>query len=508
MTIARDRFLQAFAAIYLFAFSSLYIQYRGLYGRDGLEPIEIYTQQNPTSLIPTVTDLPMELLMELYCLIGISVATSCIWCRMMRTIVVYFILWFLYLSLYQVGQTFLSFQWDLLLLETGFLAMWLARPPWVSEDLFQPSQAIVWCLRYLLFKLMFMAGVIKFQSQCPTWLNLTALEFHYATQCIPTPLAWYAHQLPPFVQKFSVAATFWIEYPAAFLLIVPWRAVRELGVGLQIWLQICIVFTGNYTFFNLLTMLLCFAVLDPPSPDRRRLIDGFFRIVFVAYLIAAWILMFELDGIEIKFRLTSKELEASVAPMMKAGIVLTCVLLVMSTMKQIGLAAFKTPGRFLTVLYVLYLVLCAGIGGMVFVVSTLTFSTVDRSVQTQIPPFVYSLYHATSEYHIAHPYGLFRRMTGVGETTIDGASTPVSIVARPELIIEGTSDGVTWEPYHFKYKPGDVSVRGYPNHSSLLQGVACFDSGFCCATSASIRLANVVCGPRDISREPLVDSPC
>ena len=68
---------------------------------------------------------------------------------------------------------------------------------------------------------MLMAGVVKVQAHCPTWLNLTALEYHYATQCLPGPLAWYAHQLPPAVQSFSVAAALVIEIPATILLLAP-----------------------------------------------------------------------------------------------------------------------------------------------------------------------------------------------------------------------------------------------------------------------------------------------
>lgn len=81
-----------------------------------------------------------------------------------------------------------------------------------------------------LFKLMFMSGLVKIQSNCPTWLNLTALEYHYATQPLPTPLSWHALNLiNPFLQRLSVAATLVIEIGAAFLLLAPTKDVRELG---------------------------------------------------------------------------------------------------------------------------------------------------------------------------------------------------------------------------------------------------------------------------------------
>ena len=81
---------------------------------------------------------------------------------------------------------------------------------------------------------MFLSGVVKLQSQCPTWEGLTALQYHFATQCLPTPIAWFAHQLPPVLLKAGVAATLLIEIPYTFLLIAPFRTVRRIGVILQV----------------------------------------------------------------------------------------------------------------------------------------------------------------------------------------------------------------------------------------------------------------------------------
>ena len=103
--------------------------------------------------------------------------------------------WLCYLSVYIVGQTFLSFQWDILLLEVGALAVLLDRPlPASFKWLPGSSPSVRWLIRFLLFKLMFMAGVVKVQANCPTWLNLTALDYHYATQvrsCIAIHREWY-----------------------------------------------------------------------------------------------------------------------------------------------------------------------------------------------------------------------------------------------------------------------------------------------------------------------------
>ena len=118
----------------------------------------------------------------------------------------------LYLSLMNVSQEFLSYQWDILLLETGFLAIFLGY-----------SRAIVWLFRWLLFRLMFLSGAVKLLSGDETWRNLTALMVHYQTQPIPTPLAWYAHQAPAWFQKLSCAVVFFVELAIPFLVLGPRR---------------------------------------------------------------------------------------------------------------------------------------------------------------------------------------------------------------------------------------------------------------------------------------------
>jgi hypothetical protein len=169
-----------------------------------------------------------------------------------------------------MGQTFLSFQvcfqastvqkplirvlppfaqWDILLFEASFLCVLLGNVGWsfLPSIPKQPSRTVLWLMRFLLFRLMFASGVVKLQSGDATWWKLTALEVHYSSQCIPTPLAWYAHQLPPLVHKLSVALCLWIEIPAAFLILLPSRFYRRLAAATQVLLQLIIAATGNYT---------------------------------------------------------------------------------------------------------------------------------------------------------------------------------------------------------------------------------------------------------------------
>ena len=157
-----------------------------------------------------------------------------------------------------------------------------------------PSSNVgVWPLRLLLFKLMFMSGVVKIQANCPTWLQFTALEYHFATQCLPGPFAWNAHQLNPTFLRCSVFATLLIEIVLPFLLLLPFRDMRIIGAKLQIVLQVLIILTGNYNFFNLLTIILCLPAMEHDAFSRiqfkysricRFLVVSFDLLVPTTYL--------------------------------------------------------------------------------------------------------------------------------------------------------------------------------------------------------------------------------
>lgn len=174
-----------------------------------------------------------------------------------RSWVVFASLWLLYLSFVLVGQSFMSFQWDILLLEVGFLGAVSLTPPLQQHA----GPAVIKLLfRFMFWKLMFMAGVVKLYANCPTWLNLTALEYHFATQPLPHGMSWYAHQMHPLLLRAGVAVTLLIEIPLTFFCVSQFQLVRQVGVIAQALLQIMIIFTGNYNFFNLLTLTLMIPV--------------------------------------------------------------------------------------------------------------------------------------------------------------------------------------------------------------------------------------------------------
>ena len=132
------------------------------------------------------------------------------------------LLWVFYLSLTVVGQDFLSFQWDILLLESGPAggaadALGMAARPASDE----PWRFAVWLFRWLVFRLMFLSGVVKLTSGDPIWLAWTALDYHYQTQPLPTWTSWYVHQMPAWFHRLSVGFMFYAELVAPFFVFGP-----------------------------------------------------------------------------------------------------------------------------------------------------------------------------------------------------------------------------------------------------------------------------------------------
>lgn len=266
-----EYFYRFVALVYFFSFVSLYIQWPGLYGWNGLLPVDqfllrvrppqtayseavaIFWQRFP-SIFLFASDLGVspEAMGETMLLLGMTGSSLCVW-RGYQSSILFFLLWILYLSLVLVGQSFMSFQWDILLLEVGALAA-IGRSPLFKQ--YGGPVVIKLLFRFMFWKLMFMAGVVKLYSNCPTWLDLTALEYHFATQPLPHGLSWFAHQLHPFLLRAGVAATLIIEIPLTFFCIAKFDIVRKVGVFAQVMLQLMIICTGNYNFFNILTLVL------------------------------------------------------------------------------------------------------------------------------------------------------------------------------------------------------------------------------------------------------------
>jgi len=303
-------FLRLLAAIYLIAFGSLAGQVTGLIGARGILPVGGYLAAVSRTLgvrgywsMPTIFWLAHgDRFLQAAAIAGVAVALLLLlgilkaaWERLLLVC-----LYILYLSFSTAGQDFLSFQWDSLLLETGFLAIFLGN-----------SRVVILLFRWLLFRLMFLSGVVKLASHDPVWRDFTAIAFHYMTQPLPTPLAWYMYQLPHGFQRFSTASTLFIELAIPFLFFAP-RPWRFAGAALALSLQALIFLTGNYTFFNLLTISLCVFLFDDRALDKLHLRARAARTSVIAvWAVVIVILVLSVSEIDQTFFETSPEAESA-----------------------------------------------------------------------------------------------------------------------------------------------------------------------------------------------------
>lgn len=242
-------FLRLLALVYLAAFGSLWPQITGLIGSRGIVPAERLMASLHQQGASLLSDAPTVFWFGISdgglvaaCVLG-CVASVVLFVGFYPRIAA-FVCWVLYLSLTTIGQPFTGFQWDALLLEAGFLAFFIGTP-W-----------LVWAYRFLLFRLMFESGVVKLASGDPNWRNFHAMRFHFMTQPLPNPLAYYAYRLPTWMLDGMTFAALAIELVAPFLLFCP-RLVRQVGVTFLMLLQLMILLTGNYAFFNFLTLAIC-----------------------------------------------------------------------------------------------------------------------------------------------------------------------------------------------------------------------------------------------------------
>lgn len=275
-------FLRLLGLVYLAAFVSFGVQALGLIGSQGILPLgdelQVLRAQHGTQawwLFPSFFWLAeSDAAIQAVCGAGVVAALLLTLNILTRTMLP--LLFLLYLSLVQAGQVFMSFQWDFLLLETGFLAIFL---PWGSA-------VVIWLMHWVLFRLRFLSGAYKLLSGDESWAGFTALQHYFETQPLPHAGAWYAHQLPDALLRAGVGFTFFAELVVPFLVFLP-RNLRLFAAWVTIVMQLLIMLTSNHNFFNLLTILLCLLLFDDRALRGLRLPRLQYRPGWLATLVAS-----------------------------------------------------------------------------------------------------------------------------------------------------------------------------------------------------------------------------
>jgi len=212
-----------------------------------------------------------------------------------------------YLSFVSIGQDFLSFQWDNLLLESAFFALFVTPGGLRPRNAPAPHPLALFLMLWLLFRLHVESGAAKLLLGDPTWRDLTAMASYYETAPLPTWVGWYAHQMPLWAHKFTGLYTYVVELALPFLIWAP-APVRATAFLAMLGMQLSILLTANYGFFNYLTIALTLFLLDDaqlgrlaaavgwqlgtPRPRTRSLLRTAFLAAAVAVLVPLSLVQF------------------------------------------------------------------------------------------------------------------------------------------------------------------------------------------------------------------------
>jgi len=265
--LTRFVFLRGMGFVYFFAFLSTAMQVRALLGSDGLLPINLFIERiaADSTLQTFLSDPSIFIFMQPdWLLVGLAwfgAALSLVVFFGFANSIIMFVLWFLYLSYVNVGQLFYGYGWEIQAGEIGFLAIFMVPLlDWRPFPKREPPLLFIWLIRWFLFRFYLGAGLIKLRgSQC--WDDFTCLYYHFETQPIPNPLSPFMHFLPHFILKFGVMFTEFLQVISAFF--VFWPRVLRVTVGLIFFtFQSILILTGNYAFFNWITLVPALTLLD------------------------------------------------------------------------------------------------------------------------------------------------------------------------------------------------------------------------------------------------------
>ena len=353
----RNLFLRLFGVILAVAFASLGVQARVLWGARGLLPAcPVAESMGPTLFRFWCTDAALvgAAVLGIVVSLGLVFLVAPRWCLVAC--------WLLYFSFVSVGQDFLWFQWDNLLLETAFFTLFVTPGGLRPLDAPPPHPIAVFLMQWLLFRLMVESGAAKLLAGDPTWRDLTAMATYYETAPLPTWVGWWMHQLPLWMHRASSVATMVVEIGAPLCIWGP-RLLRRMAVLAMLGFQVFVILTANYGFFNYLSAALCLWALDDTDLGRHE-------------------------------------------------------------------SAARKRSLFADV----------GLGAAALVLVPLTLIPFLPFLQLRgLARAVAPIEDVLNDYRSINAYHLFASMT----------------LVRREPVIEGSSDGVTWLPYEFDYKPGD-----------------------------------------------------
>ena len=291
---SRLLFERALAAIYFVGFLVAANQFVPLLGEHGLEPVSRFVKFVPFRASPSLFFFaPTDTAFRLAAWVGVALSLVAVAglterAHVLVTAALWAAMWLLYLSFVNVGQTFYGFGWETLLLESGFLAIFL------GSGAATPSAWLNWAYRWLLFRVMFGAGLIKLRGDS-CWRDLTCLDYYFETQPMPNLLSWSFHWLPASVHRAGVIVNHVAELGVPFAYFAPQPIASTAGL-VTIVFQLVLIVSGNLSWLNWLTIVLCIPTLDArflswlpvgmpslhePPPAHRLIVYGVVGLVAI-----------------------------------------------------------------------------------------------------------------------------------------------------------------------------------------------------------------------------------
>jgi hypothetical protein len=420
--LSRWIFLRALGVIYFSAFFPLVFQIRGLIGPQGILPAGEYLQsvaeqvgQGRYWYAPSLLwfSSGTHMLMTL-CWVGMAAAVLLvfnIWPRGMLAVC-----FVCFLSFVGAAGEFSGYQSDGMLLEAGFLSLFLA-PAGVRPGLGEsrpPVRAAFYLLLWEWFRIYFESGVAKIVGGDPEWRHFTAMDEYYQNGPLPTWIGWYVQHLPHWFHASTSFLTLALELVLIWAAFLPRPFRIALFFFVTPW-QIVIILTANYTFLNYLVLILGILLLDDrfllrffPAKWKKPLLEQSFEPVIESKSSA-------IDQLSI---LSPPNPSADAAP------------------------ALATPGsspdwwrRIRSAFAPLRIAIIAVLLAWIF------YATTTQMVWMIGPaPLPTSPVALLDPFRIANRYGLFAVMTR----------------GRYEIEFQGSNDGQTWIAYPFRHKPQEL----------------------------------------------------
>ncbi|WP_020135214.1 lipase maturation factor family protein [Streptomyces sp. 351MFTsu5.1] len=261
--LSRLVFQRALAGLYFVAFLTAALQFRALIGERGMLPVRRFVARVPFRKAPSLFRLHYSDRFFAGCAgtgCGVALALAAgldSWLPLWAGMLLWLVPWLLYLSIVNVGQTWYGFGWESLLLEVGFLAVFL------GNDEVAPPIVVLFLLRWILFRVEFGAGLIKMRGDA-CWRKLTCLYHHHETQPMPGPLSWWFHHLPRPLHRVEAAANHVTQLAVPFLLFAP-QPIATAAASLMIVTQLWLVLSGNFAWLNWITVVLAVPALHLPG---------------------------------------------------------------------------------------------------------------------------------------------------------------------------------------------------------------------------------------------------